>query len=149
MPIIIYGSRGVTSHLSEGDFDCPHCQNHSSYQLKQVRRFFTLFFIPIFPISSPLRYVECGHCGSPFHEEVLEYRPPSPQDDEAFLVIVKALREGASVEEVRDKLVEAGEERDKMESLLVKLYEDQPWRCDCGLRYHPDVTRCGKCGKEL
>lgn len=45
MPIIIYGSRGVFSNISEGDFDCPHCQNRASYRLRQVRRFFTLFFI--------------------------------------------------------------------------------------------------------
>lgn len=149
MPIIIYGSRGITSELSGGDFDCPHCQNHSSYRLKQVRRFFTLFFIPIFPISSGIRFVECDHCGSQFEEAVLDYRPPSPEDDLTFLAAASQLRDGRSIEEVRDKMVEAGKDREEIESLLVKLCEGKPWRCDCGLRYHPDIPRCGKCGKEL
>jgi Zn finger protein HypA/HybF involved in hydrogenase expression len=149
MPIIIYGWRGLTSNLSEGDFDCPHCQNHSSYRLRQVRRFFTLFWIPIFPISSAVRYVECDHCSSQFREEVLDYRSPSPQDDTIILASARQLRDGLSVEEIRDKLSEEGEDRREMEALLVKLCEGQPWRCDCGLRYHPDVTRCGRCGKEI
>jgi hypothetical protein len=149
MPIIIYGSRGVISDLSEGDFDCPHCQNHADYKLKQLRRFFTLFFIPFFPISSGVRFVECDHCGSQFQEAVLDYRPPSLQDNLTLLAAASQLRDGLSVEEVRDKLVEAGEDREEMESLLVKLCEGRPWRCDCGRRYHPDITRCGQCGKEL
>lgn len=149
MPIIIYGSRGVVSELSDGDFDCPHCQNQASYRLKRVRRYFTLFFIPVFPINSGIHFVECDHCGSQFEEAVLDYRPPSPQDDQILLAAAGQLRDGHSVEEVRDKLVEAGEDREEIESLLVKLCEGKPWRCDCGVRYHPDITRCGKCGKEL
>lgn len=149
MPIIIYGSRGVFSELSNGDFDCPHCQNHSSYRLRQIRRFFTLFFIPIFPVSSATRFVECDHCGSQFAESVLDYRPRSVEDNALLLAAINQLTEGSSLETVRDKLAEQGNDPGEIEALLVELCEREPWRCDCGLRYHPSVTRCARCGKEL
>ena len=149
MPIIIYGSRGIFSELSDGDFDCPHCQNHSSYRLRQIRRYFTLFFLPVFPISSATRFVECVHCGSQFNEGVLDYRPASAEDDLLVLAASSQLKEGNSIEEVRDKLAKQGDDPGEIEALLVELCERQPWRCDCGLRYHPSVTRCGHCGKEL
>jgi len=145
---IIYGTRGNFSDLSRGEFDCPHCRNHTSYRLREVKRYFTLFFLPIFPTGSGLRFVECDSCGSQFNEAVLKSSPATPQDDELLLLVaVRQLRDGLSVEEVRDQLTEAGEHREKMESLLVKMCEDKPWRCDCGLRFHPDVTRCHNCGK--
>ena len=28
MPFIIWGSRGITSHLETGDFYCPRCVEH-------------------------------------------------------------------------------------------------------------------------
>src|SRR6516225_8230956 len=43
VPIIIYGSKGVISELSSGNFICPHCQNPSGYALKKIQRHFTFF----------------------------------------------------------------------------------------------------------
>jgi hypothetical protein len=149
MPIIIYGTRGQTADVSSGEFDCPHCRNHTSYRLREVTRYFTLFFLPIFPTGSGQRFVECDHCGSQFKEAVLDYCPATPKEDELFLLAaVRQLRDGLSIEELRDKFIEAGENGEQMESLLVKMCEDNPWRCDCGLRFHPGVTRCHRCGKE-
>jgi transcription elongation factor Elf1 len=149
MPIIIYGSRGVTSELSSGDFHCPHCGNPSEYKLKQIRRFFTLFFIPIFPISSGVRFVECGHCGSQFEEAVLDYEPPSEEAQNFVREADRCLKDGMSLEATRDQLAAEGHDPGRMEALLMELCNGHQWRCDCGLRYHPSVTRCAKCGKEL
>ncbi len=147
MPIIIYGTRGVTSNLEEGDFHCPHCQNESSYKLKQVRRFFTLFFIPIFPISSGIRYVECGNCGSQYEEAVLDYRPKSTEEALTVLAASGQLQDGASLETVRDKLVQEGHDYGQTEAMLLELCEGRAWLCDCGLRYHPSVKRCASAAR--
>src|SRR5258707_12629593 len=46
MPFIIWGSRGITSELSCGEIFCPQCDAQEEYTLKQVRPYFTLYFIP-------------------------------------------------------------------------------------------------------
>jgi hypothetical protein len=150
MPIIIYGSRGVYSELSSGDFSCPHCRRGASYRLRQIRRYFTLFFLPIFPIGSGVRFVECDDCGSQFNEEVLDYRQAPADDDEALLrAAMDQLKEGQSLEAVRDQLAKQDFDPGQAEAFLVKQCERSPRRCDRGLRYHPSVTRCADCGKEL
>jgi hypothetical protein len=155
MPIIIYGSRGIFSDLDSGEFDCPHCQNHAAYRLRQVRRFFTLFFLPLFPVSSGVRFVECGRCGSQFQEAVLDYRFQEVEDGRRALEdeirwqkALIQLHEGRSLQEVRDNLLRPDEDPAEIEAKLTELCEGRPWRCECGLRYHPNATRCETCGKE-
>jgi zinc-ribbon family len=60
--MIIWGSRGITSSLAKGFFHCPRCDQQRSYDHKKVRRFFTLFFIPLIPLESLGEYVECQFC---------------------------------------------------------------------------------------
>lgn len=47
----------------------------SEYQLVQVRRVFTLYFIPLIPMGVAGKYVECMDCGESFAEEILDYDP--------------------------------------------------------------------------
>ncbi len=70
--LIIFGTRGVTYSADKGDFDCPICNGHSPYNHKRVRRFFTLYFIPVIPLDLLGEYVECGGCAGTFKPEVLE-----------------------------------------------------------------------------
>lgn len=70
--IIIWGSRGITSTLGSGSFRCPGCKRKTDYFHKQVRPFFTIYFIPIFPTGAGQRYVECTRCQNVFYEHVLE-----------------------------------------------------------------------------
>ncbi len=69
--IIIFGTRGVTSTLAEGNFSCPQCANNQSYRHRKVRRFFTLYFIPVIPLDNLGEYVECGSCKNTFVTRVL------------------------------------------------------------------------------
>ena len=75
MFFIIFGTRGITSTKGQGRFTCPGCGPNSSYELKSVRRFFTLYFIPLIPLDSLGEYIECNHCQATFNENVLSYRP--------------------------------------------------------------------------
>ncbi|TVQ29917.1 MAG: zinc-ribbon domain-containing protein [Phycisphaeraceae bacterium] len=73
--MIIWGSRGVTSIKARTRFICPVCQCESACDHKRVRRFFTLYFIPIIPLGTHSEYVECKKCGKAFEPEALAHDP--------------------------------------------------------------------------
>ena len=47
----------------------------SDYNHKQVKRFGTLYFIPILPLDDLGDYVECQRCKNTYNQEVLNYNP--------------------------------------------------------------------------
>lgn len=74
--MIIYGWRGITTTNSKGLFNCPHCAAKVNFKRKQVRKWFTLYFIPVFPTSDYLGdYVECQKCMGTYQADVLVYDP--------------------------------------------------------------------------
>jgi uncharacterized tellurite resistance protein B-like protein len=73
--MIIFGFRGVTTTPEKGDFHCPSCSTLQQYALKRVRRFFTLYFIPVIPLNRLGEYVECRTCKDTYKPVVLEYDP--------------------------------------------------------------------------
>jgi len=74
MPFIIYGTRGITSTTDNGEFHCPRC-GPSLYAQKRVRRFFTLYWIPLIPLNTLATYVECETCAGTYDPEVLDFNP--------------------------------------------------------------------------
>ena len=73
--LIIFGTRGVTYSAAQGQFHCPECGMQRPYAHKRVRRFFTLYFIPIIPLDLLGEYIECGGCEGTYKESVLSYDP--------------------------------------------------------------------------
>lgn len=73
--IIIYGTRGIAWTKGRGQFNCPGCATERAYVHKRVRRFFTLYFIPLIPLDLIGEYVECRTCERTWDEAVLQYRP--------------------------------------------------------------------------
>ena len=70
---IIFGSTTRKIKEDEGYFLCPQCQPLRPYLLQSYQSWFTLFFIPLFPIGDKRnRHVECKECGSTFIPRVLE-----------------------------------------------------------------------------
>jgi tellurite resistance protein len=65
----------VTSTAETGDFYCPNCQGQQPYQHKRVRRFFSLYFIPVIPLDVHGEYVECEKCKGTYRMEVLDFDP--------------------------------------------------------------------------
>jgi predicted RNA-binding Zn-ribbon protein involved in translation (DUF1610 family) len=146
MPFIIWGSRGITSTKDRGEFYCPRCnRDRIEYALKSTRPWFTLYFIPLFPVGGSERYVECQRCGGTFREEVLDYEPPT--ESEQFLGgLFEELEGGASVESVRRKLEKLGMAPDKVEGLVEELTRRKVWMCPvCGNHYLEGVKKCRKC----
>jgi uncharacterized tellurite resistance protein B-like protein len=73
--MIIYGWRGITSTSAKGLFNCPHCAAKVNFKRKQVRRWFTLYFIPVLPLNFLGDYVECQKCMGTYQADVLVYDP--------------------------------------------------------------------------
>ena len=72
---IIFGTRGVTYSAAKGTFHCPSCDDTREYNHKRVRRFFTLYFIPLIPLDKLGEYVECQTCKNTYELSVLDYNP--------------------------------------------------------------------------
>lgn len=86
--MIIFGTRGITSTVERNHFNCPQCRTKRDGSLKNVKSFFTLYFIPVIPLGSRGKYVECHSCGGNFAEEVWAYDP----DQEHAQTMQKMLR---------------------------------------------------------
>jgi DnaJ-domain-containing protein 1 len=73
--MIIFGTSGITYSKGQANFHCPQCGSEVPYKQKRVRRFFTLYFIPVIPLDLVAEYVECQHCRGTFQTAVLEFDP--------------------------------------------------------------------------
>src|SRR5439155_12352622 len=133
-PIIIWGSRGLSKTVAHGEFECPRCGRTSEYSVIQVREWFTLYWIPVFPIGSAKRYVECRRCGGTFDEEVLHNRPS--KNSQALNRVHRDLEEGESLEEGEEELRRAGVSADEAHDAIVEMARGDNWRCEqCGRHY--------------
>lgn len=59
---IIFGTKKVAKTVQKGNFDCPRSQTQREYQLKQNRKFFSIFFIPLIPLDKLGDSLECSYC---------------------------------------------------------------------------------------
>jgi len=76
--IIIWGWRSRTKTTGRGEFHCPSCRTAQPYEQKRIARYFTLYFVPLFPIKTLLEYVECGACHVTWKPGVLDAPRPEP-----------------------------------------------------------------------
>jgi hypothetical protein len=60
--MIIFGTRSTLQMLALLHFVCGHCSNPAAQRVMKRVLKFTLFFVPLFPLSKAY-YVECVYCG--------------------------------------------------------------------------------------
>jgi transcription elongation factor Elf1 len=61
--MIIWGFRSRGKALGQRMLNCPNCHRDAMTAAYQSRRWFTLFFIPVFPIGAKRTLARCGLCG--------------------------------------------------------------------------------------
>jgi hypothetical protein len=69
MAIIIVGTRSRTTTDREKTAQtgtCPSCRQIVQLQPVRIRRYFTAFFIPLFPIEKGQRALRCPNCEARF-----------------------------------------------------------------------------------
>lgn len=73
--MIIWGWRNRTVQVAAGNFYCPGCRAHSAYTHQRVARYFTLYFIPLFPTQTLGEFVSCLRCSGQYRMSVLDLTP--------------------------------------------------------------------------
>jgi hypothetical protein len=70
--LIIFGTRLRARAIATGEFFCQRCGADRNYVLQELRRWFTLFFLPVLPMGKVLgEQVKCSTCGTCYRPEVL------------------------------------------------------------------------------
>lgn len=60
--MLIFGFRVTSALLATLNYVCENCHQPAAHHLVKRQRKFTLFFIPLFPVST--KYVDtCTYCG--------------------------------------------------------------------------------------
>lgn len=66
--ILLFGARPIASNEPGPPVEtrCPSCQREVGLVPMSFRNWFTLFFLPVFPISRRSAYCQCPQCGAQF-----------------------------------------------------------------------------------
>jgi len=105
--MIIFGTRGVKSTIKTGHFDCPQCEQNNPYRHRKVRKFFTLYFIPLIPLGDEGEYVECNTCKGTFIPRVLS--DSHLNEDEFMATYEKAIRHSMVMIMLADGVIDEDE----------------------------------------
>jgi hypothetical protein len=144
--MIIWGSTGRESKIASGNFHCPACDGQERYDHVKVQRYFTLYFIPIFPMDTLGEFVRCQGCRQAYKPEVLDYEPPSEM--QRLVDATDAdLRSGTPIEMARRKLTNAGLSEKTADDVIAACTVEGKRSCvKCNLAFASNVRRCSNCG---
>ena len=107
--MIIFGTKGRSIKMDSGQFHCPNCNAPRTYQKKYVQDWFTLYFIPTFPVGSKKNeHIECEECSSIYHLDVIDHKP-GLNDEEMASEYEKALQNVLCLMILADNKVEEEE----------------------------------------
>lgn len=70
--MIIYGTKVQwTQERLDEHFYCPNCQTEQPATRDVSKRYFTVFFIPIFPFRTLSERITCPTCLTRYHPDIL------------------------------------------------------------------------------
>jgi len=69
--LLIWGFRTFYRTIGQGVFHCRRCGGDREYRHRSGRRFFTLFFIPVIPLTKTGEHAQCTTCRTRYHLDVL------------------------------------------------------------------------------
>ncbi|MDC1220926.1 TerB family tellurite resistance protein [bacterium] len=122
--MIIFGTKGRSIQMDSGQFHCPNCNAPRTYQKKYVQDWFTLYFIPTFPVGSKKNeHIECEECSSIYHLDVIDHKP-GLNDEEMASEYEKALQNVLCLMIIADNKVE-DEEVKTVSDIFNKLTNDK------------------------
>lgn len=70
--MIIWGSTGKEKRVDTSRFYCPNCRDYADGNHIRVSRYFTLYFIPLFPMETLGEYVRCDDCDGEYNMSILD-----------------------------------------------------------------------------
>lgn len=84
--MIIFGSKGRIRKGQTGTFHCPGCGAARQYTQIKTQTWFTLYFVPIFPMITHGEHVECNTCASAFEMQALHVDPAQVAADRDAII---------------------------------------------------------------
>lgn len=144
--MIVIGSTGLIKTVDRGQFYCPQCDEVDlPYHEKTVRRWLTLYWIPVIPMSGHKPFVECDNCGGQFEMDVLEITPPT--ESERFMnKLFRSMEAGMSLSKAKEKLAEIGMDSKSADGWIETFTKDKSWECtNCREQFVNTVKRCPAC----
>ena len=110
--------------MDSGEFHCPNCNTPRTYHKKYVQDWFTLYFIPTFPVGSKKNeHIECEECSSIYHLDVIDHKP-GLNNEEMASEYEKALQNVLCLMIIADNKVE-DEEVKTVSDIFNKLTNDK------------------------
>jgi len=110
--IIFFGWRKISRQRSESPVQtiCPSCRQHSSIVPMQSRDWFTVFFIPVFPISGATQFFKCSPCKMCFDVDIEQFRRKAAMPDgramQQCIALYNTLRESPRDSGLLNRLLE-------------------------------------------
>jgi hypothetical protein len=149
--MIIWGSKGKTTEIGKGQFYCPTCQSRKLYSHKEVGKYFTLYFIPLFRTSLLGEYIECQTCFTTFDKKVLEYESTPPKEIQDLLQTISDTSEaGAPLQTIHELLTNQGADKNTAGKLIALALNGKLKVCKtCQLTFSANLSFCSKCGNKL
>jgi hypothetical protein len=90
MLLIIWGLRVVYRTLARGVFFCRRCGGDREFRHRAGRRYMTVFFIPLIPLTQTGEHVQCLTCRTRYVTEVLKL-PTTVQMQTALVAGMRAM----------------------------------------------------------
>jgi hypothetical protein len=148
---ILFGTKTRFKTLSTGQFYCPQCRTRREYELRLARDYFTLYFIPIFPVHTRGEVVTCLSCGTTFQKEVLAVPEPANSPLERLAREARAdMDSGTPIAFARQKLINTGLARELVDQTIEQAAGPDRRTCpNDTLTYRSSVERCAQCGAVL
>lgn len=149
--MIFWGSKGKTKNVGKGVFYCPKCQCQTQYIHKEVGKYFTLYFIPLFRTSMLGEFIECQICLTPFEMTVLNYDHAAEENAQKLL---KAIQDevgiGVPLQAIYNGLISKGADKDTANTIVAMATNGKMKICkSCNLAYAATLSFCSSCGSKL
>jgi tellurite resistance protein len=91
--LLIFGLRVFYRTIGQGTFHCQRCGGDREYRHRAGRRWITLLFIPVIPLSKVGEHVKCAVCGTAYRMGVLAI----PTSAQMLVALPAGVRAAATV----------------------------------------------------
>lgn len=155
---IVFGTKTRSKTEESGTFNCPKCctqheishnARQHNYQKIKVANYFTLYFIPIFPIETLARYIKCDHCDSEYQQEVLTYIPATKYAS-MMSYIEQELKSGIPIPMLINKLKEQGIHQRDATYNVERVTQGKITTCQtCHVDFLQGIKKCCLCDEAL
>jgi hypothetical protein len=133
--VFIWGTKGYGDFLGYIIFECPSCKTTCPFSVEQVKKKFTVYFIPTFSYSNT-QYLTCTSCNASF-KIPKELKPE----------VAKNLM---SQEELSSLIQKANKENKKKPELEKPNSKKRINYCpNCGSSISEEMNFCKECGKKI